>query len=821
MKLSEVKYSETVIITKVLGHGSFRKRITEMGFVKGKEVKVIKNAPFKGPFEFKILDYNVSLRKSEADLIEVVPVSEFDASQNGTYKGVIDRKIKLVNQSERTRTINIALVGNPNCGKTTLFNSISGAKEKVGNYTGVTVDIKKTTFNVKGYTFNFYDLPGTYSLTAYSKEEIFVREFIYEQTPDLVINVIDSTKLERNLFLTTQLIDMDLRIVAALNMYDDLERKKMKFDYNELSRLMGIPFIPTISSKGIGHDELFDKVIEVFEGKDTISRHVHINYGSDLEDSIQRIRQKIKEVKPVTDKISSRFLALKLLERDKHVTELLSDYSNFGEIKHITEKEISKIEGLRSEDSETVITDAKYGFIAGALKETFKNPFRKQKTGSERIDSVLTHKYWGLPIFGAILFIMFYATFNLGAYPMDWIDMGVMALGDLISGIMPDGMLKDLLVDGIIAGAGSVLVFLPNILILFFFISLLEESGYMARAAFLMDNIMHRFGLHGRSFIPLVMGFGCNVPAILATRTMRNRGDRLLTMLIIPFMSCSARLPVYILIISAFFDRFQSLILIGIYAVGIFFAFFTSQILNKTVFKNKETPFVMELPSYRMPTVRNIIYHMWDKTRHYLKKIGTIILIGVIIIWSLGYFPRETEKTSLVKHDIEIVEANAQLDEEIKQENIASLEQQLEAERLYGSYLGQLGHVIEPAMRPLGFDWKMSISLLAGLPAKEIVVSTMGVLYQSGDADSSVNLQQKLHDEVHTTGKRKGQKVFTIPAALAFLIFILIYFPCVGVIATIKNEAGSWKWAAFVVFYTTSLAWIAAFIVYNAGNLLS
>ena len=792
-----------------------------MGFVKGKEVKVIKNAPFKGPFEFKILDYNVSLRKSEAELIEVVPVSEFDASQNGTYKGVIDRKIKLINQSERTRTINIALVGNPNCGKTTLFNSISGAKEKVGNYTGVTVDIKKTTFNVKGYTFNFYDLPGTYSLTAYSKEEIFVREFIYEQTPDLVINVIDSTKLERNLFLTTQLIDMDLRIVVALNMYDDLERKKMKFDYKGLSRLMGIPFIPTISSKGIGHDELFDKVIEVFEGKDTISRHVHINYGSDLEDSIQCIRQKIKEVKPVTDKISSRFLAIKLLERDKHVTELLSDYSNFAEIKNITETEISKIEGLRNEDSETVITDAKYGFIAGALKETFKNPFRKQKTGSERIDSVLTHKYWGLPIFGAILFIMFYTTFNLGAYPMNWIDAGVMELGNFISGIMPDGILKDLLVDGVIAGAGSVLVFLPNILILFFFISLLEESGYMARAAFLMDNIMHRFGLHGRSFIPLVMGFGCNVPAILATRTLRNRGDRLLTMLIIPFMSCSARLPVYILIISAFFDKFQSLILIGIYAAGIFFAFFTSQILNKTVFKNKETPFVMELPSYRMPTVRNIIYHMWDKTRHYLKKIGTIILIGVVIIWSLGYFPRETEKTQQVKHEIETVEANTQLDEELKQENIASLAQQLQAEQLYGSYLGQLGHVIEPVMRPLGFDWKMSISLLAGLPAKEIVVSTMGVLYQSGDADSSVNLQQKLRDEVHTTGKRKGQKVFTIPAALAFLIFILIYFPCVGVVATIKNEAGSWKWAAFVVLYTTSLAWITAFAVYNVGNLLS
>jgi ferrous iron transport protein B len=819
VKLSEVKYRETVIITKVLGHGSFRKRISEMGFVKGKEVVVIKNAPFKGPFEFKILDYNVSLRKSEADLIEVVPVNEFEEAENGNYEGVIDRNIELVNQSERTHTINIALVGNPNCGKTTLFNSISGAKEKVGNYSGVTVDIKKTTFKIKGYTFNFYDLPGTYSLTAYSKEEIFVRKFIYEQTPDIVINVLDSTKLERNLFLTTQLIDMDLRIVAALNMYDDLERKKMRFDYEELSHLMGIPFIPTISSKGIGHDELFDKIIEVFDGRDKISRHIHINYGSDLEDSIQRIRQKIKEDKPITDKLSSRFLAIKMLEKDPHVEELLSHYSNFDEIKRVTEKEISKIEGLQNEDSETVITDAKYGFIAGALKETFNNPFRKKKTGSEKIDSVLTHKFWGLPIFTAILFIMFYTTFNLGSYPMDWIDAGVLAIGNLFSNIMPDGMLKDLLVNGIISGTGSVLVFLPNILILFFFISLLEESGYMARAAFLMDNIMHRFGLHGRSFIPLVMGFGCNVPAILATRSMRNRGDRLLTMLIIPFMSCSARLPVYILIISAFFKKYETLILIGIYAVGIIFAFITAQILNKTVFKNKETPFVMELPSYRMPTIRNIIYHMWDKTKHYLKKIGTIILVGVVIIWSLGYFPRETKETAQVKSKIENVASNTEINDETKEQQIADLEQQLEAERLYNSYLGKIGHFIEPAMRPLGFDWKMSISLLAGLPAKEIVVSTMGVLYQTNEEESTVNLQKKLQNEVYTKGKLKGQKVFTIPTALAFLVFILIYFPCVGVVATIKNEAGSWKWAAFVVFYTTGLAWLTAFVVYNIGNL--
>jgi ferrous iron transport protein B len=819
VKLSEVKYQETVIITKILGHGSFRRRISEMGFVKGKEVKVIKSAPFKGPIEFKILDYNVSLRKSEAERIEVVPLSEFDTSKNGSYEGVIDRKIQLENKSEQTRTINIALVGNPNCGKTTLFNFISKSKEKVGNYSGVTIDIKKARLKTLGYTFNFFDLPGTYSLTAYSNEEIFVREFIYEKTPDIVINVIDSTNIERNLFLTTQLIDMDLRIVCALNMYDDLERKKIQFDYNEISRLLGIPFIPTISSKGIGLDDLIDKVIEVFEGRDKITRHVHINYGNDLEESIKKIREKVKEDKPVTDKISSRFLALKLLEKDPHIQELLAGYPNYEAIKASTEKEIKKIESLYNEQSETVITDAKYAFITGALKETFKNPFRRLKTGSDKIDDVLTHGFWGLPIFTAILFIMFYATFNLGAYPMQWIDWGVLELGNFISGIMPDGMLKDLLSDGIISGAGSVLIFLPNILILFFFISLLEESGYMARAAFIMDNIMHRFGLHGRSFIPLVMGFGCNVPAILATRSMRNRGDRLLTMLIVPFMSCSARLPVYILIISAFFRKYEALILVGIYAVGMMFAFLTAQILNKTVFKNKETPFVMELPSYRMPTLRTVVYHMWDKTQHYLKKIGTIILLGVILIWALGYFPRESEQTAYFTKQLNAVEASAEFTEIQKEELIADIRQAMEADRLVNSWLGRTGQWIEPAMRPLGFDWKMSIALVAGLPAKEIVVSTMGVLYQSDANESTVNLQQKLQDEVYTRGKRQGEKVFTLPAALAFLVFILLYFPCVGVVATIKNEAGSWKWAAFVVFYTTSLAWITAFLVYNTANL--
>lgn len=814
MKLSEVKNNDTVVITKILGHGSFRKRIAEMGFVKGKQVKVIKNAPFNGPVEYKILNYNISLRRSEAERIEVVPLDEFIIPDQSGFEGVIDRNVAIDPSAVRGKTINVALVGNPNSGKTTLYNQLSGQREKVGNYSGVTVDIKKTTFTAHGYTFNFFDLPGTYSLTAYTAEEIYVRKFIYEETPDIVINVIDATNLERNLFLTTQLIDMDLRVVVALNMYDELRKNNQHLNYENLGKLIGIPFVPTVSPKGEGLDDLLKRVIQVYEGTDSTIRHIHINYGAEIESSIRAIREKIRENKPITDTLSSRFLAIKLLEKDKQVLELMSDYPNFMEIVATTHKEIKRIESLYNEESETILTDAKYAFISGALKETLHEPVPVIHNVSDKIDRWMTHPQLALPLFALILFVVFYTTFTIGAYPMDWIDMGIAWLSDGLREIIPDGMFKDLLIDGIISGTGSVLVFLPNILILFFFISLLEGTGYMARAAFIMDKVMHRFGLHGRSFIPMIMGFGCNVPAILATRTLRNPGDRLLTMLIIPFMSCSARLPVYILIISAFFERFQALILIGIYAFGIVLAFITAQIFNRLLFRNKETPFVMELPTYRMPTLKNILFHMWDKTRHYVRKIATVILIGVVIIWALEYFPRSTEKTEEYQARIEWIEQQP-ISEDEKAEQVEVVEMEMESDRLINSYIGRLGKIMEPVMIPLGFDWKMSIALLAGLPAKEIIISTMGVLYQSDVDESTVNLQHKLQNEVHERGKYKGKKVFNTASAMAFLVFILIYFPCIGVVATIKNESGSWKWGIFSVVYTTSLAWIMAFITYN------
>ncbi|MBP7504225.1 MAG: ferrous iron transport protein B [Prolixibacteraceae bacterium] len=829
MKLSEVRNNETVVITKILGHGSFRKRISEMGFVKGKEIRVIKNAPFNGAIEYKILNYNISLRRSEAERIEVVPAGEYIAPDVSGYEGVISLEDETFGVAVRGKTINVALVGNPNSGKTTLYNGLSGAREKVGNYCGVTVDIRKSSFDAFGYRFNVCDLPGTYSLTAYTPEEIYVRKFIYEETPDIVINVLEATNLERSLFLTTQLIDMDLRIVAALNMYDELEEQSQSLSHENLGKLLGIPFVPTVSTRGEGFEELLKRVICVYEGNDPVTRHIHINYGSEIESSLKVIRRKIKENKPITDKISSRFLALKMLEKDKHVLELLSDYPNYMEIVALAHREITRMEGLYGEESESVVTDAKYAFISGALKETLREQAPVVRNLSEKIDRIITHPKLAFPIFAGILFLVFWGTFTLGAYPMGWIDSGIGWLSNGLRSILPEGMLKELLIDGIISGTGSVLVFLPNILILFFFIALLEGTGYMARAAFIMDKIMHRFGLHGRSFIPMIMGFGCNVPAIMATRTLRNKGDRILTMLIVPFMSCSARLPVYILIISAFFTSHQALILICIYAFGIILAFLTAQILNRLFFRNKEIPFVMELPAYRMPTLKNIFFHMWDKSRHYLRKIGTVILIGVIIIWVLEYFPRTAPKQAVGApqeqpaqvHTAQVKPGATGIATPVANEVETPAETVVAAETLHlsHSYLGRLGKMIEPAMSPLGFDWKMSVALLAGLPAKEIIISTLGVLYQTNVEESTVNLQVKLQNEVHTSGKLRGKPVFTTASALAFLVFILVYFPCIGVVATIGKESGHWKWSLISVVYTTLLAWVLAFITYQGINL--
>lgn len=834
MTLNDLHTGESATITRIRGRGAFRKRISEMGFVRGKPVTVLKAAPLKDPVEYRILDSNVSLRRSEAELIEVVSGVEAARITGLASMSSISDSVQRGPLVPRPgKIIDVALVGNPNSGKTTLFNRVSRSREHVGNYAGVTVDSKQATFNHRGYTFRITDLPGTYSLSDYSSEERYVREHILNEKPDVVVNVVDANNLERNLYLTSQLIDMDVTVVLALNMYDDLKARKDTLDIGLLSRLLGIRVVPTISHRGKGVYRLLNHVIRVFEGEDPDIRHIHINYGEEIEESVSKLQEMIRQNPSLTDHYSSRFLSLKLLEHDDNCAHILSESKNFHEIKEKAEEESHKLESLFKEDSETLVTDARYGFVAGALKETMKksgsNPGFSR---SQKIDRILTHKYLGLPIFLGFLWLMFHATFTLGNYPMDWISAGVDLLSGFLKENLSEGVLRDLLVDGIIGGVGGVIVFLPNILILFFFISLMEDTGYMARTAFIMDKVMHLFGLHGKSFIPLIMGFGCNVPAIMATRTLENKNDRILTMLIIPFMSCSARLPVYVLIAGAIFGSRAGNVIFMLYMIGVFFSMLMSILFKKILFKNKEAPFVMELPMYRNPGIRIILRHMWGKGAHYLKKMGGVILVASIVIWALGYFPRDVEYSrdfdALIIQEQEQIRAVADFGEEAEQimameDRIMDLQMEQEAERQHHSLIGRLGVAIEPVIAPLGFDWKMGIALVTGFAAKEIVVSTIGVLYQANEyapSGETSSLQSRLREQVYTSGPRMGQTVFTPLVGISFLIFVLFYLPCVAVIAAVGRESGSWKWAGFVLFYTTAIAWVASFAVFQVGTLL-
>lgn len=839
MTLFDLNLGERAIITKVKGRGAFRKRIIEMGFIVGKEIIVVKKAPFKDPVEYNIMGYNVSLRNTEAKLVEVISDKKIKELKKIDYSGVIDDELFQKAATRRGKNINIAFVGNPNSGKTTLFNFASGSRERVGNYSGVTVDAKEAKFTLDGYAFNVIDLPGTYSITAYSPEELYVRDYIISHVPDVVLNVVDSTNLERNMYLTTQLIDMDIKVVIALNMYDEFQRNGDNLDYENLGKMIGVPIIPTIGSKGKGVKNLFRKIIEVYEDTDEVCRHIHINYGEILEKSIKLIQSKIKHLKnfSLTDHISSRFLSIKLIEKDKIAEEDINKCFNSEEIKTVTQKEISHLESEYKEDSETIFTDAKYGFIAGALKETLRPSIEKRRKKSDIIDTFITHKFWGIPIFIFFLWMTFYCTFNIGDYPMQWIESGVSALSGFLDKNLQESVLKDLFIDGIIGGVGGVIVFLPNIILLYLFISFMEDTGYMARAVFIMDKSMHKIGLHGKSFIPLIMGFGCNVPAILSTRIIESRRDRLITMLINPFISCSARLPVYILFISAFFSSNRGTVLFLIYSIGILMAILSALIFKKLMFKKEEIPFVMELPPYRMPTIRTVFKHMWFRTSQYLKKIGGVVLLASVIIWALGYFPRNVDFSE--DYDKEIIKLEKNYNKAIvsisisdsskatelnnlKNKDINNILAEQEIERQEKSYIGRIGKTIQPALGPLGFDWKMSVGILTGVAAKEVVIGTFGVLYNSGSKDgiNENTLVKRLPEQKYTSGPKKGQNIFTPLVAFTFMLFILIYFPCVGVIAAIKKESGHWKWALFAIFYTTGWAWIVSFAVYQVGSLI-
>lgn len=839
MTLLELKNGEQAIIQKVRGRGAFRRRIIEMGFVAGKTVTVIKKAPLQDPVEYSIMGYNVSLRNSEAQLIEVLPWSLHLPAPGKDFEGTITGHFIKPGKTAG-KTIHVALVGNPNSGKTTFFNHASGSRERVGNYSGVTVDAKRAHLRQQGYHFNITDLPGTYSISAYTPEEVYVRKYITENHPDVVINVVDASNLERNLYLTTQLIDMDIKVVMVLNMYDELQKKGDRFDYQTLGQMIGIPITPAVSSKGIGVKEVFSKVIEVFEDKDQTQRHIHINYGQEIEKSLKIIQDKINVSgnQYLTDRVSTRFLAIKMLEKDQEAIKTIQQYChNHQDIVASASHWQVQLEKSYQEHTETVFTDLKYGFIAGALKETLQENKTQDRKNSEIIDTLLTHKLFGFPIFLFFMWLMFSTTFFLGSYPMEWLESGVELLSNYLSQTMTAGPLKDLLINGVVSGVGGVIVFLPNIVLLFFFISLMEDTGYMSRAVFIMDKLMHKIGLHGKSFIPLLMGFGCNVPAIMATRTLANRNDRLLTMLINPFMSCSARLPIYVLFISAFFPNNQGTILFLIYATGVAVAITTAIVFKKLLFRAQEIPFVMELPPYRVPTLKAITLHMWSKAAQYLRKISGIILVASIVIWALGYFPMgyqyakeiESEKARLTLAYEEARVLNLSTDsistvlaQETLQHQLDAAEQAILQKRQEHSYIGRLGKAISPVMAPLGFDWKMSISILSGIAAKEIVVSTLAVLYQVDEnvqAQSS-SLVEKLRTQVHHDGPHKGEKVFSPLIALSFMLFVLLYFPCIGVIAAISKESGHWKWGAFTMAYTTLIAWLVSFIVFQAGSLI-
>ena len=823
MRLSELNTGDKGVIVKVMGRGAFRKRIIEMGFIKGKEVLVIQNAPLKDPIHYRVMGYDVSLRRKDATMIEVVSQTEFEKE----YQSKINEKERnagsYISPSEndwreialhKGKTINVALVGNPNCGKTSLFNFASGAHEHVGNYSGVTVDAKEGIFHQDGYTFRIVDLPGTYSLSAYTPEELYVRKHLNEAQPDVVINVVDASNLERNLYLTTQLIDMDVRMVIALNMFDELKNQGNKFDYESLAKMIGTPIIPTISKSGFGIKELFQRVIQVYEEQDPVIRHIHINYGDSLERGIQNIAHALKENADLPTSISKRYLSIKLLEGDREIEGHIKEYPNGADLLKERDRNAAQISELLSTDCETALTDARYGFIQGALRETFEQNKIKEATSTQIIDLIVTHKVLGFPIFLLFMWIMFEATFRIGDYPMGWIESLVELIGNLVQSHMPEGPLKDLLVDGIIGGVGGVIVFLPNILILYFFISFMEDSGYMARAAFIMDKIMHKMGLHGKSFIPLVMGFGCNVPAIMASRTIESRNSRMITMLVNPLMSCSARLPVYVLLTSAFFPKNGGAILLTIYVTGILLAVLMARLFRRYLFNDEDVPFVMELPPYRMPTGKSILIHMWEKAKQYLHKMGGIILVASIIIWFLGYFPRHTEKSELFDRQIAETEQSVTLSAEEKANELARIEHLRTMDHQENSYIGHIGKAIEPILRPLGFDWKISVSLLSGMAAKEIVVSTLSVLY-TGDADDEQGLSERLANDRDA----EGNLVFTPLIALSLMFFVLIYFPCIATVTAIVKESNSWKWGLFVIGYTCALAWIVSFAVFQIGSL--
>ena len=684
------------------------------------------------------------------------------------------------------KKITIALAGNPNSGKTTIFNMLTGARQRVANYPGVTVEIKEGKCTFGDYEMTFVDLPGTYSLAAYSEEELIARNFIIDRKCDIVIHIIDSANIERNLYLTTQLLEMNVPLVLAFNMSDIAKQKGLVFDIEKLSELLHAPIVPTVGRKDRGRGELLEAIVKVAQSEHADTSHL-VHYGSEIEEELAKIESLIDAEKhALAQKYGKRWLAVKLLERDSEVTEKVSE----KELIDAIAPSVAHIESIFKDRPEIVTADRRYGFISGACTETIKTTVEARHNISDTIDAVVIHKVFGLPIFLLFMYIVFFLTFKLGAYPMAGLEWFFDSVAGWLNQAWPvDSLawLKSLLIDGVIAGVGGVLVFLPNILLLFLGIAFLEDTGYMARAAFVMDRIMHKMGLHGKSFIPMLIGFGCSIPAIMATRILENRRNRLTTIMIIPLMSCGARLTIYALIIPAFFPgHLQGPMLWIIYIIGIVLAVITARLLRNTLFKGETMPFVMELPPYRLPTARAVLIHMWQRAWMYLKKAGTIILAISIILWALMSYPKPSAESLK-----ELTDEQAQQTE------------------LEYSVIGRFGKAIEPVLKPLGFDWKIGTALIGATAAKEVFVSQLGIIYAVGDAEeNSATLGDKL------------KKVYTPLTGFCIMLFCLIYAPCVMTLAITRVETRSWRWPIFQFTYLTVLAYILTLFTYQLGRLL-
>jgi len=722
------------------------------------------------------------------------------------------------------KSITIALAGNPNSGKTTIFNNITGTRQKVGNWPGVTVEKKEGIVSKYGYNLKIIDLPGTYSLTPFSIEEIIARDFVLEECPDVVVDIIDASNLERSLYLATQIRETDCKVIFALNMADLSQTKGVKINADKLSELLDLPVVFTIGNKNKGIDNLLKAAIKLAGLKKETQQKRRVNYSKDIENAIIKLQNAIENNLEEKPPYNLRWMAIKLLENDKIIIDRI--FKKAGDKGHdllnMAQTLRSRLTDRFNDDPETVMTDERYGFIAGILKEVLTTSAKNRVDISRNIDLVLTNRYFGFPIFILFIWAMFQLTFSAGAYPMEWIGWAVNLIGVAVENILPDSILKELIVEGIIPGVGSVIIFLPNILILFFCIAIFEDTGYMARAAFLMDRIMHIIGLHGKSFIPMLMGFGCNVPAVIASRTLESKKDRILTILITPFMSCSAKLPIYIILAGAFFAANAGTVIFSIYLLGIIISIVSGRLFRSTVLKGADAPFVMELPPYRAPMLRSLLIHMWDRAKMFLKKMGGVILIGSIVIWALSAFPRNvqysldyTSETAMVKalYETKMLAANQSDRDELAQErNIAlkKLKVAKKAEKTEKSFMGRIGKSIAPVFAPIGIDWRGTVAILTGFVAKEIVVSSLGILYAvEEDAGESDGLKKAL-----------VESEMTPLSAFSMMLFVLLYLPCIATVAAIRRETGSSKWMLFSILYSTSLAWIVSFCVYQGGKLI-